>query len=353
LIEVDAENQVSMRSLVGAMAALLLVGAAPARAQFVGDVSVADGLGTVSIDERVWLTRDGGQTLHRVLVRGHSALAATVLPNGLGYARARDERLWRTTDGGRTWRRTPVKNVFQVTATSTSAWALRNRGKRTWIVRSEDGGRTWHSRRLSVGGSEGPAVQVAFADAADGVISGLRPSPGELRGKPFLLVTQDGGRTWTERLQPCTAVAFKYPSDVQWLASGTLWLICVGAGGAGAETIEVLTSVDAGRTFTLRSRAPLPGEAQPAVGHGGGPGHYQGFTALTGRRAFMDFGYGVTVTDDGGRDWRQLRHLPRQPDGGAAIVSVDGKTRYLALGQFGLWRSLDAGAHWERLTSNH
>jgi photosystem II stability/assembly factor-like uncharacterized protein len=341
-----------MRSLVVAMAALLLVGAAPARAEFVGDVSVADGLGTVSIDEREWLTRDGGQTLRRVLVGGHSALDATVLPNGLGYARARGERLWRTTDGGRTWRRTPVKDVFQVTATSTSAWALRNRGKRTWIVRSEDGGRTWHSRRLSVGGSEGPAVQVAFADAADGVISGLRPSSGELDDKPFLLVTQDGGRTWTERHQPCRVYAFKYPSDVQWLASGTLWLICVGAGGAGAEAIEVLTSTDAGRTFTLRSSAPLQGEV-PTVGRTGGPGHYQGFTALTGRRAFMDFGYGVTTTADGGRNWRQLRHLPRQPGGGAAIVSVDGRTRYLALGQFGLWRSLDAGAHWKRLTPSH
>ena len=136
---------------------------------------------------------------------------------------------------------------------------------------------------------------------------------------------------------------------MQWLASGTLWLICVSAGGAGAEAIEVLTSTDAGRTFTLRSSAPLQGEV-PTVGHTGGPGHYQGFTALTGRRAFMDFGYGVTTTADGGRNWRLLRHLPRQPDGGAAIISVDGRTRYLALGGFGLWRSPDAGAHWKKLS---
>ena len=271
-----------------------------------------------------------------------------MLPNGLGYAWAHDDRLWRSTDGGRKWRRTKVTDVFQITATSTSAWALRNRGKRTWIVRSEDGGRTWHQRRLRVGGFEGPAVRVAFADAADGVISGLRPTRDGTGGKPFLLVTQNGGRTWAERDQPCRVWAFKYPSDVQWLASGTLWLICVSAGGAGAEAIEVRTSTDAGRTFTLRSSAPLQGEV-PTVGHTGGPGHYQGFTALTGRRAFMDFGYGVTVTDDGGRDWRMLRHLPRQPDG-AAIISVDGRTRYLALGGFGLWRSPDAGAHWRKLS---
>ena len=167
-----------MRRILGAVVALLLVGAAPARAEFVGDVSIVGGLGTVRTDATLWLTRDGGQSFDRVIVDSHSALTATVLPNGLGYAMAHDERLWRSTDGGRTWTRTPVKDVFQVTATSTSAWALRNRGKRTWIVRSEDGGRTWHQRRLRVGGSAGPAVQVAFADAADGVISGLRPSAG-------------------------------------------------------------------------------------------------------------------------------------------------------------------------------
>lgn len=342
-------NPVSMPRVLGALVALLLVGAAPARAEFVGDVSIAGGLGTVRIDGTLWLTRDGGQSFHRVVVDGHSALTATVLPNGLGYARAHDGRLWRSTDGGRRWQRTTVADVFQITATSTSAWALRNRGRRTWIVRSEDGGRTWHQRRLRVGGSAGPAVQVAFADAADGVISGLRPSPGGTSGTPFLLVTQDGGRTWTERRQPCRVYAFKYPPDVEWLASGTMWLICVSAGGAGAEAIEVLTSTDAGRTFTLRSSAPLQGEI-PTVGRTGGPGHYQGFTALTGRRAFMDFGYGITTTSDGGRNWRLLRHLPRQPDGGAAIISVDGRTRYLALGGFGLWRSPDAGAHWKKLS---
>jgi photosystem II stability/assembly factor-like uncharacterized protein len=338
-----------MRRILGAVVALLLVGAASARTEFVGDVSITGGLGTVRIDDTLWLTRDGGQSFRRVVVDGHSAVTATVLANGLGYARAHDDRLWRSTDGGRKWKRTKVTDVFQITATSTSAWALRNRGKRTWIVRSEDGGRTWHQRRLRVGGFEGPAVRVAFADAADGVISGLRPSRDGTDGKPFLLVTQDGGRTWAERHQPCRVWAFKYPSDVQWLASGTLWLICVGAGGAGAESIEVRTSTDAGRTFTLRSSAYLPGTGSPAVGHGGGPGHYQGFTALTGRRAFMDFGYGVTVTDDGGRNWRTLRHLPRQPNA-AALISVDGRTRYLALGGFGLWRSPDAGAHWRKLS---
>lgn len=338
-----------MRRILGAVAALLLMGAAPARAEFVGDVHIVGGLGTVRTDGTLWLTRDGGRSFDRVVVDGHSALTATVLPNGLGYAQARDERLWRTTDGGRTWLRTKVTHVFQVTATSTGAWALRNRGSRTWLVRSDDGGRTWHQRRLRVGGFEGPAAIVAFADAADGVISGLRPGPDGTGGKPFLLVTQDGGRTWTERRQPCRVYADKYPPDVQWLASGTLWLICVGSGGAGAEAIEVLTSTDAGRTFTLRSSAPLQAEV-PTVGHTGGPGHYQGFTALTGRRAFMNFGYGVTTTADGGRNWRLLRHLPRQPDGGAAIVSVDGRTRYLALGAYGLWRSPDAGAHWKRLS---
>jgi photosystem II stability/assembly factor-like uncharacterized protein len=176
-------------------------------------------------------------------VGGRSDATATVLSNGLGYAKARDGRLWRTVDGGRTWRPTAVRDVFQITATSTSAWALRERGGRVWLVRSEDGGRTWHTRRLRVGGYEGPAVGIAFADAADGVMSGLRPRRSGADGKPFLLVTRNGRRTWTERRDPCSpdAVGFKGSADVRWLASGTLWLVCIGAGGAGAEVIEVHT----------------------------------------------------------------------------------------------------------------
>ncbi len=325
-------------------------------ASFVSDVSLVDGLGTVTVDagpRRVphqWITRDGGRSFHRLEVGGRLDATATVLSNGLGYAKTRDGRLWRTVDGGRRWQATAVRNVFQITATSTSAWALRERGRRVWLVRSEDGGRTWHTRRLRVGGAEGPAVRVAFADAADGVMTGLRPNRSGVDGEPFLRITRDGGRTWAERRNPCSpdAVGFKASADVQWLASGMLWLVCVGAGGVGAETLEVHTSVDAGRTFTLRSRAPLPGVGAPAVGRLGGAGHYHGFSAVTGRRAFMRFGYGLTVTSDAGRNWRSLRHLPRRLTGGAGL-SVDGRTRYLALGSDGLWRSPDAGAHWQRL----
>ena len=70
---------------------------------------------------------------------------------------------------------------------------------------------------------------------------------------------------------------------------------------------------------------------------------------MTNRRAFMSFGYGLTVTQDGGRTWRALRHLPRQLYGGGAALSIDGRARYLALGSDGLWKSPDAGAHWQRL----
>ena len=60
-----------MRRILGAVVALLLVGAASARAEFVGDVSVTGGLGTVRIDDTLWLTRDGGQSFRRVVVDGH------------------------------------------------------------------------------------------------------------------------------------------------------------------------------------------------------------------------------------------------------------------------------------------
>jgi hypothetical protein len=50
----------------------------------------------------------------------------------------------------------------------------------------------------------------------------------------------------------------------------------------------------------------------------------------------------MTVTSDGGRNWRALRHLPRRLTGGLAALSIDEKARYLALGSDGLWKSPDA-----------
>ena len=38
----------------------------------------------------------------------------------------------------------------------------------------------------------------------------------------------------------------------------------------------------------------------------------------------MSFGYGFSVTRDGGRRWRELRDLPVQLDGGGSILHVDG-----------------------------
>ncbi|MDA0179955.1 glycoside hydrolase [Solirubrobacter phytolaccae] len=317
-------------------------------APFVSDVHVVDGFGTVTASTgrselRQWITRDGGRTFERLRVRGELDVYGTVLANGLGYARVGSGRLWRTVDGGRTWRRTGVRGVFKVAATSTSAWALRSKGRRVWLTRSDDGGRSWTTRSLRVGGFESPAVDIDFADAADGVISGLRP-----KDKPFLLVTHNGGRTWTERRSPCGTFNSKAAPDVRWLVSGTLWLVCTGPGGAGAEAVEVHTSIDAGRSFALRSSAPLPGTGR-SVGQLAVRGHYKGFSPVSDRRAFMSSGYGFSVTRDGGRRWRGLRSLPVQLDGGGSVLQVDGKVRYLALGVQGLWRSPDAGARWHRV----
>lgn len=67
----------------------------------------------------------------------------------------------------------------------------------------------------------------------------------------------------------------------------------------------------------------------------------------------MSFGYGFTMTSDGGRLRRMLRHLPRPLDGGVSALSIDGKDRYLVLAGNGLPKSPDAGAHWHLLRERH
>ena len=48
-----------------------------------------------------------------------------------------------------------------------------------------------------------------------------------------------------------------------------------------------------------------PRVGAPAVGRSSGPGTSKDSARVTDRRAFMSFGYGLTVTQDGGRRWRR------------------------------------------------
>lgn len=354
-----------MRRMLTLTSMLALSAAAASTATagpFVESARFTDGFGVVRISAgnssgRDLVSRDAGRTFRQLPEPGGDTNELVLLPSGLGYRTAASGRLWRTGDGGHHWQRVPLASgISGLEAVGTGVWALRaaeGSDGPVRLVASQDGGRTWTSRPTPVGiGPDGPDGGLAFADAADGVVTGRTAN-----GRLILRVTRDGGRTWTRRRAPCSAgwTPSKGAPLVRWLPSGAMWFLCVGASAGGNSPLELHQSFDGGRTFVLRSRTARTavfGAPRPQVGRGlGGSGGYPGgFDALDAEKAVLRTVRGVTRTTDGGRTWTARRHLPVASEQ-LFDFDVDGRTRWLSRGTAGLLRSDDAGRRWERVST--
>ena len=100
-------------------------------------------------------------------------------------------------DDARTWKQAPVPTRATLTAVASVDGAIWAAGHDGVIVHSTDGGRTWTRRRASpwsydlVDPSEGvPVLDLLFTDADHGFAVGAYS---------LMLVTDDGGVTWTPR----------------------------------------------------------------------------------------------------------------------------------------------------------
>lgn len=356
-----------MFSLVSALALSIALPAGAAAAPSVESVHFTDGFGVVRVAAgrhrtHDLVSRDGGRTFRRLPEPGGDTNALVLLPSGLGYRTDRRGRLWRTTDGGHRWQGTPLpRGITDIEAADTGVWALRARDDvdgPVRLFRSADGGKTWTSQPTPIGnGPDGPDGHLAFADAADGVLTGLTA-----HFHLVLRVTRDGGRTWTRRRAPCSPgwTPEKGAPIVRWLPSGAMWVLCFGDPMASTRPLELHQSFDGGRTFTLRSRTAestlLTSTPRPEIGSGlgGRGGAVVRFEPRDGVSALLATARSVTRTTDGGRTWTTQRPLPVRFEQ-LFDVSTDGPTLWLARGfgdrrhHAGLLRSDDEGAHWQRI----
>ena len=180
---------------------------------------------------------DAGRHWQRVTQRSDlSAVAAigsrqawVVGPKGL---------IIHSTDGGRHWTRQDsgvgVDLVDVSFLDARHGWAGGSKGT---IMRTVDGGRHWARNHTPVGGW---TVRVRFADARHGAAL-IAPD------KPYLLITDNGGRSWTKRTFSTTdlraeAITMKDP---------THWLL-ISTGG------RTWTTSDAGQSWQ-------PGAVEPLV----------------------------------------------------------------------------------------
>ena len=107
-------------------------------------------------------------------------------------------------DGGRTWtvRSIDAGNLSAVAFVGPrDGWAAGvafsgpgpNVTTTSLILHTSDGGHSWSPHRAVLVGTTGYLEGVAFANAQDGCAVGI----GGAAGRSLLLVTRDGGRTWT------------------------------------------------------------------------------------------------------------------------------------------------------------
>ncbi len=222
------------------------------------------------------------------------------------------------------------------------------------LYSTSDGGRHW---KLV---STGRYVQVHFFSSQNGVALASPPSGPGLGAE--ILITSDGGRSWTQ--QPSSALSrvgvfgsnyasFSFISDkVGWLAIG-------GQPAAGSEEKWLLTTVNGGKSWTqVCSTPPL---SSPATTQPNSPGLPMGGYLSQVRFMTPSLGYlvlarggrgGVLKTVDGGLHWSGEQLLPSNDYRTTAIKEFAPSTPFggIAITQAGsIWNQANTAVPWKEI----
>jgi photosystem II stability/assembly factor-like uncharacterized protein len=124
------------------------------------------------------------------------------------------------------------------------------------LLASEDEGRTWTEPHARIAASGLDHFQ--FLDTSTGWVSGLILSP--LPREPFLLVTQDGGKTWRQRpiLSDAAENRLGTIQQFSFAAKDSGSLIIDRGQGSGEDRYELYESPDAGENWTIKESSSKP-----------------------------------------------------------------------------------------------
>lgn len=299
---------------------------------------------------RVYRTEDGGATW---------AQAARFLlsPSGLSFADA--ETGWLvgsigtncgsqtcpnvimlTKDGGLTWDRVSTVSVDLVDVAAVSAsnvWALGGlcTGQPScpaMLLKTASAGQTWASQNLPI---DGRAFQIQRLGTRTSLVGGITSAGARISA------TRDDGAVWQSLAPPCQGQAGSFA----FRSAAEGWYVCAGAPGGAVSRLDVLHTVDGGKTWIPLAQVDAGGSAVPTPTVG---------TAATGRVsvAFPSSEEGWIASGSG-----LVRH---SADGGKTwITAFDAKERVLQiqfvdpthgwiLGTTSVWRTTDAGKTWQR-----
>jgi len=124
------------------------------------------------------------------------------------------------------------------------------------LLASEDGGQSWGEAHPRIRGAAIDRIQ--YLDSGFGWISGEEQFP--LPQNPFLLLTEDGGKTWTERAVLRESAENPFGAVLQFFFSSksTGRLILDRGQGSGQERYALFQSEDGGQSWTIREQSDKP-----------------------------------------------------------------------------------------------
>ena len=134
------------------------------------------------------------------------------------------------------------------------------------LLDSENGGQTWTEPHQRMRGAALDRIQ--FQDSAFGWISGEEQFP--IPQNPFLLLTEDGGKSWTEQAVMRDSTESPFGSVLQFFfSSRTSGSLILDRGqGSGDERYALFQSDNGGQSWTIRQESAkplrLPQNAAPA-----------------------------------------------------------------------------------------
>src|SRR4051812_18372532 len=276
----------------------------------------------------------------------------SVISENVVWASGTRGRVARTTDGGRTWvvdsipgaQALDFRDIFALSASR--AWAMAAgpaEQNQAQIFRTDDAAMNW-ARQLALTDSGVFLDALAFWDASHGI---AMSDP--VRGRLFILVTDDGGVHWSR--VPVGDSPPVLTGEAAFAASGTSLAIQgtsnVWIGTGGGARARVFRSTDRGRSWSVADTPIHAGTNASGI-----------FSV-----AFADADHGIVVggdytqphavfdnvalSDDGGRTWRRAKGpLPRGYMSGVAYVPGTNNASLVAVGLGGTARSNDRGESW-------
>jgi photosystem II stability/assembly factor-like uncharacterized protein len=282
-----------------------------------------------------------------VRLRGVSAVSDRVV-----WASGANGTILRTADGGRTWQRLTVPGTNELdfrdidAVSSNTAWALSiGPGEASRIYKTSDAGRHWSEQFVN----RDPKAfldAMAFWNASSGVAVS-----DSVDGRFVILITHDGGSTWTR--VPPESLPPALPNEGAFAASGTNVTVVppgdVWIGTGAAQRSRVLHSTD-GTTWTIAD-TPLATSASAGIFSIAFRDRLHGIVVGGDYKKESQPGQNAAITSDGGATW-----IPVQGLGGfrsvVAYVPRSATPSAIAVGPTGADWSNDDGRTWKPIAGD-